>query len=591
MREASMNVGVAMGASLLLLFLGYRIYGRWVGRAFGVDETRPTPAHTHRDDIDYSPTRPLVLFGHHYASIAAAGPIVGPTLALVFGVLPAWLWIVFGVIFIGAVHDFSALFMSVREEGKSIVEITRRVLGRGGFFFFISFALLLCILVSAAFVDLTARALTSMYPASELHIEAGESPLRTVNVNGEPYIIIGGVASTSVILITLFAPVLGFLLYRVRIRTSWAFILAGFVAFLSVIVGFYYPLRIQPEVWIAIILVYTAGAAYIPVWVILQPRDFTNVQFLYFGLFSIISGLLVFGLKGGVIDAPSIGQLQDATRALGSLWPFLFVTIACGAASGAHALICSGTTSKQLDSERHVVEIGYGGMLMEAVLALCVTFALSAGLGFDTYIRVAWPHIAGIEGTPNAPLAFALGVGSLLTKAFGIPILYGTIFGILILEGFLITTVDTVIRLSRYLFEELWNVLWETPPVFLRQRFVNSLLPVVLTALLAYTHGYSAIWTVFGSANQLLAALTLIVATVWLFRKSLNYWIALFPALFMVVTTMGALVKLLLRTFQQHEWILFTTALLLFGLALSFVMHSSLLFIRKNRAETHETMS
>lgn len=571
LRRYHVNVGLILIATIFIFFIGYRFYGGWIAKRYGVDPEIPTPAHTHHDNVDYAPARPLMLFGHHFASIAAAGPIVGPTLALLYGMGPTWLWIVGGVLFFGAVHDFSSLFISLREDGKSVAEIARRVLGRTGFFFFLGFAFLLCILVSAAFVDLTARALTSRYPVKELGIEQGSTFLR---VEGSE-VLLGGVASSSVVIITLFSPLLGWLVYRRNIRTVVAVVLAAFIALLSVFFGFLFPVQLNPNLWIAIILAYCLLAAYIPVWVILQPRDFTNVQFLYLGLSAMIVGITVMGLKGVPIQAPILNITKDSVHSLGEVWPFLFVTIACGAVSGAHALICSGTTSKQIDNEKHALFVGYGGMLMESLLALCVVLSVSAGLGFDKYLQVAWPSIVNSNGDANPPLAFALGVGYTLLKGLNVPLVYGTIFGILILEGFLITTIDTVIRLSRYLLDEFWHVAFVKPPTFLRSRLVNSVIPIVLTALLAYGHGYRAIWPLFGSANQLLAALTLVVATVWLARKSLSYWFVAFPAAFMAVTTIGALVFISVRNIQHHQWLLVTFTFLLLGLAVGFVLHSS----------------
>ena len=577
-----MNVGLVLIFTLTCFVLGYMLYGRRVARWYGVDPSRPTPAHRLRDNVDYSPARPAILFGHHFASIAAAGPIIGPTLALVYGVAPAWLWIVGGVIFFGAVHDFTALFISLREDGKSIAEIARRVLGKTGFFFFLAFALLLCILVAAAFVDLTARALTSHYPAAELGVTTASRYLRVVN--GE--VMIGGVASTSVILITLFAPVLGWLVYKKSMKTVYAVIIAALVAAFSVYVGLLFPVQLNPKLWIGIILAYTVLAAYIPVWVVLQPRDFTNVQFLYVGLLGMILGIVLMGIQGVSLQAPATYINAQSVHALGTVWPFLFVTIACGAVSGAHSLIASGTTSKQIDNERHALPIGYGGMLMESVLAICVVLSIAGGLGFHRYLSIAWPQVVGAHTTANPPLAFALGVGFTISKGFGIPVVFGTIFGILILEGFLITTIDTVIRLSRYLLEEFWQVLYEQVPALFKARMVNSVIPVALTAWLAYGHGYKAIWPIFGSANQLLAALTLVVATVWLARKAIKIWFVAIPAAFMAATTIGALISLLVRNLHQHEWPLVLTSFLLLGLAIGFVINTLKFFIQRRRAVT-----
>jgi len=575
-----MNVGLAMLISLGMLFLGYLLYGRWVGRRLGVDPNRPTPAHTQYDGVDYAPARPLLLFGHHFSAIAAAGPIVGPTLALLYGFLPVWLWVVLGVIFIGAVHDMTALFVSIREGGRSIAEVARRTLGPVGYFFFLSFALFLCILVAAAFADLTAVALTSHYPAAELGIQPGQTILRTRTLDGKPHVMIGGIASTSAIVMTFLAPFIGWLVYRRHASTGLASILAAAGAVGSILVGLYWPLQLNPKLWILIIMLYILAAAYVPIWLIIQPRDYVNVQILYLGLLSLIAGAIGLGLAGHRVEAPLLRVTPDVVVRLGELWPFLFITVACGAASGAHGLIATGTTSKQVANEKHVPIVGYGGMLMESVLALCVIFAVLGGLGYTKYMEITWP----VQGRGNAPLAFALGVGYTLFKGLHIPLIYGTLFGIVLLEGFLVTTIDAVMRLSRYLIEEFWRVLWgDRVPGLLRLRFINSLIPVVLTAGLAFSRGYTRIWPLFGASNQLLAALTLVVATVWLVQKARTYWFAILPAVFMSGTTITALALTVLRRFQMHDYLLGFTAFLLLGLALGFIVQSVRFFVTRGR--------
>ncbi len=581
-----MNVGLAMVVSLVLLWIGYRVYGRWVSQKIGVDPQCPTPAHTLYDGVDYAPARPMLLFGHHFAAIAAAGPIVGPTLAELYGFLPVWLWVVLGVIFIGAVHDMIALFISVREQGRSIAEIARRTMGNIGYFFFLAFALMLCVLVSAAFVDLAAVALTSHYPARALHVDPAHTFLRVRSFNGAPHVLIGGIASTSAIVMTALAPLLGWLVYRRRIPTVPAAVLAMIGALFSVGIGLLVPLQLAPRTWTLIILLYTLVAAYVPIWLIVQPRDYVNVQLLYLGLGSMILGVVGLGLRGFTIDAPLTNFSTENFLKLGEVWPFLFITVACGAVSGAHALIASGTTSKQVPDERCIPICGYGGMLMESVLALCVIFAIVGGLGYAQYMQIVWPA----AGKGNAPLAFALAVGYTLFKGLHIPVIYGTLFGIILLEGFLVTTIDTVLRLSRYLVEEFWSVLFgDRVPAPLRMRWINALIPVGLTAGLAFTRGYHVIWPLFGASNQLLAALTLIVATVWLIHKARTYWFVFIPAVFMAVTTVAALTLTAVRKAAAHDMVVAFTAVLLLGLAVGFIIQSGKQLFERWREELSPT--
>ncbi len=564
-----MNIALVMIASLGILIVGYTFYGRFIASRIGVDPDITTPAVKINDGVDYVPTKPIILFGHHFAAIAAAGPIVGPTLAVLFGFLPAWLWIMLGVVFIGAVHDFSALFVAVREGGKSIAEVARRTLGKPGFVFYICFAILLCLLILAAFLQLTAIALTSTLPPDDVNLTAAsETPVQMIEKSGILHVQIGGVASASVILMTFLAPLIGFMIYKKHMNIVFVSVFAFVTAFGSVILGFFYPVTLNPTTWMIIISIYVFFASWIPVWIILQPRDFVNAQVLYLGLASMVVGIIGAGIGGAVIKAPAV-NLSEAMSApnLGLLWPFLFVTIACGAASGAHGLVCGGTSCKQLSSEKHARIIGYGGMLLEGLLAVCVTLIVTGGLDFDKYKSLVYPS----GGGSNAPLAFALGLGNILRAGVGLPTVYGTIWGILLLEGFLITTIDAIVRLTRYLFEELWLTILANPPGILRSRIFNSALVIAGMSLLTYTNAYLKIWPIFGSANQLLAALTLIAVTAWLVQKSKKAWFSAIPAAFMVLTTITSLVILLGRYINFGNWTLAITDLMLLVLAVGVV--------------------
>jgi carbon starvation protein len=332
-----MNIAIVMIFSSALLILGYLFFSRYIARILGVDASRPTPALTVNDGVDYIPTKPIVLFGHHFAAIAAAGPIVGPTLALYFGFAPAWLWIVIGVIMIGAVHDFTSLFIAVREGGKSIAEVARKTLGKSGFVFYILFAILLCLLVIAAFLQLTAIALTSTLPPDDVNLTAATGGIHMIDQGGQMKVQIGGVASMSVIVMTILAPLIGYLIYKKKVNVYLVTLLALTVSFGSVIFGYYFPITLDPTTWIIIITCYVFFASWIPVWIILQPRDFVNAQILFLGLASMVVGVIGAGIGGSVINVPAL-NLDEAMKApnLGLLWPFLFITIACGAASGAH---------------------------------------------------------------------------------------------------------------------------------------------------------------------------------------------------------------------------------------------------------------
>ncbi len=576
-----MNLALLLLLSLTALVAGYYFYGRRVARILGVDPERTTPATQINDGVDYVPTNPAVLFGHHYASIAAAGPIVGPTLAVYYGVVPTLLWILVGVIFIGAVHDFSVLFVSVREGGKSIAEIARKTLGKSGFIFFVSFAILLSILVTAAFLQLAAVALTSTYHLEGLKLPVDQTLIRTDVIEGQHYAKLGGIASTSVVVITLFSPLVGYLLYKKKMSIVPMSILAIGITVVSVMLGFEWPVNLDPSMWMIILSIYMIFAAWLPVWLVLQPRDFVNVHFLYIGLIGMFVGIMMSGFYGYTVDAPAFHMTTDSVTALGWVWPFMFVTIACGACSGAHCLIASGTTSKQLSNERHAPAIGYGGMLLEAFLGILVSLCIVGGLGFADYRSIVWPQDVDGNFLPgNAPLAFALGVGRTLDHGLGIPTIYGAIFGILILEGFVITTIDTIIRLERYLLEELWAATLKKVPAILQNKAFNSLLAVGFMMLLGFSNAYQAIWPIFGTANQLLAALALIAVTAWLAQKAKKVYITAIPAAFMVVTTLVSLVMLLERYIAKGNWSLVIADVLLLVLSLGVVVMTFRYFYR-----------
>ncbi|MBA4311611.1 MAG: carbon starvation protein A [Chlorobiaceae bacterium] len=559
-----MNIAIVLIFSLAIIILGFIFYSRYISKILGIDATRPTPAVTINDGVDFVPTKPIVLFSHHFAAIAAAGPIVGPTLALYFGFVPAWLWIVIGVIMIGAVHDFTALFVAVREGGKSIAEVAKKTLGKPGFIFYVLFAILLCLLVIAAFLQLTAIALTSTLPPDDVNLTEATGGIHMLEQGGEMRVQIGGVASMSVIIMTLIAPLIGYMIYKKKMNIVLVTVIAFVVSFGSIIIGYYYPITLNPNAWIIIITCYVFFAAWIPVWIVLQPRDFVNAQILFLGLASMVVGVIGAGIGGAVINTPAL-NLEEAMSApnLGLLWPFLFITIACGAASGAHGLVCGGTSCKQISNEKHARLIGYGGMLLEGVLALCVILLISSGMDFEKYKSIVYPATGG----SNAPLAFALGLGNILYQSLGLPVVYGTIWGILLLEGFLVTTIDALVRLARYLFEELWLTILPNPPAILKSRIFNSLLVVAGFLTLTFTNAYLKIWPIFGAANQLLAALTLIAVTAWLAQKAKKYWFTAIPAAFMVITTVTALIILLKRYIQLESWTLFTTDVILLILA------------------------
>lgn len=556
-----MNVLLFLAIAILFFYIASKVYARYIAKKLGENPNNPTPATIQNDGRDYVPTKRYVVFAHHFSAIAGAGPIIGPTMAILYGLVPAWIWVVFGGIFFGAVHDFTTLFISIREGGKSMAEVARKTLGKTGFNLFISFTILMLVLITSSFLSATAISLTSLWPLTKLGVSGSDTILHTVVKDGVTYGRIGGIASTSVIFITIMSPLIGWLIFKKGIRTLFAYALASIICIMSVLLGIMYPVSLSPTIWMLIISVYVLFAAGAPVWTILQPRDFINVQILYGGIVLMVFSLITTGFSGATISMPSF-NISEGAKSLGFIWPMMFITIACGAISGFHSLVAGGTTSKQLSIEGDAKKVGFNAMLLESILAVCVLLAIGVGLSFVDYKSIVWPSDPAVKSNPI--LGFSLAAGHLFNQGTGIPISLGTVFGILLVEGFVITTLDASVRLNRYLFEELWVILFKNPPKLLKHYWFNSGLAVLLMLLLGYSNAFSVLWPIFGTANQLLAALALLAVSSWLLLKGKKYFFALYPAIFMIVTTMTSLIILLNSYIITRNYILITVDILMF---------------------------
>lgn len=585
-----------LGSATVLGVAGY-FYSRFLARSWGEDPSRRAPSVEFNDGRDYVPTPTPVVFAHHFASIAGAGPIVGPVLALCFGWGPAILWVVIGGLLIGGVHDYLAAFMSIRQRGQSVAMIARRLLGRGPFLAFIFFLVIMLGLVTAVFLNTSATALVSMLDLGRMQLPADQTLFRTVEIGGQQQVIIGGVASMSVIVITCMAPLLGWLYIKKNVAVWKCSLLAIGICAVSIFVGVHYPVTLSGTSWKITLAVYTLLAAGVPVWLFLQSRDFINVHILYGGMIALFAALIVAAIRGGTPSGTEVIPIADTvtgTAKLGGLWPALFITIACGAVSGFHSLCAGGTTCKQLKTETAARQIGYWGMILESLLAVIVIITLLVGTTKGFYLEDVFP--AGKDNNPV--LGFAFAVGRVGNAAFGLPIAAGALAGMLLLEGFVITTLDTAIRLNRYLIEELWLEFFgrfdvfagrnsciyagsagrgeivggdgipasmempqenETAPIptrgmlrlfllTLKQYWVNSGIAVALMLWLAFSGGILQLWKIFATSNQLLATFVLAIGSVWLIRNGKRVWYVLLPALFMLATT-GASLLILLRKF------------------------------------------
>lgn len=543
-----MEILSILSVSLLVFFLAYRFYAAYISKTLGLDNSKQTPAHIHNDGVDYVPTKIGVLFSHHFAAIAGAGPIVGPIIAMGFGYMPVWLWVLLGTVLIGAVQDYTTLFVSMREDGRSMADVAHRAMGKWGFLLFISFTIIMLLLVTSAFLKMTTVSLTSLVSLSDMRISPDEtlSLLKTTTVNGIIKVQIGGIASTSVIIMTIFAPLIGWLYYKKHYSVTLVSILAFIVCAVSVLVGVHFPVILHQNIWMILLTIYVVIAAGIPVWIILQPRDMINSFLLYIGMVALLVGV-VFGCFGNLSMQLPAWNIAQGTSQLGSIWPFLFITVACGAISGFHALVTGGTVAKQVRTEANTKPLGYGGMLLESILAVLVIVTVCAGLSNATYSEIVFPTVKGVESNPI--LAFALAMGTMLNNALNLPVAIGTVMGILMVEGFVITTLDTAVRLNRYLFEELWRILMKHPPAILKSYLFNAILSAALMLLMASTNSFKLIWPIFGTANQLLAALSLIVVSVWLAARKKPNMFTLLPAVFMMCTTAYTLFFLLFTNY------------------------------------------
>ncbi len=492
-----------LGAAWFLF--AYRWYGGFIARRLvEPDNGRATPAHTQRDNVDFVPANPAILFGHHFSSIAGAGPIVGPMLAYsLFGWLPALLWILVGAVFIGAVHDYTAMMASVRSRGVSVADIARTHVSPTARWIFSIFLWLALVLVIAVFAVLTAQTLA-------------EKPEIVVPTLG----------------LMLLAMAFGTLVYRGGINL-WLGTGVAIVIMVSLIVaGDYYPIAASYEFWLIFALVYSFIAAVLPVWVLLQPRDYLSMYILVAGLALAFVSLLI--MRPDISGPAFIG----VTSSSGPLWPILFITVACGAVSGFHSVVSSGTSAKQVARETDARIVSFGGMLTEGALALIVVLLMSAVMFWDTAPSEGLSDFVfrASLAEKGANITFGRAMGRALEN-LGIPLNYGIAFGVLMLNAFILTTLDTCARLTRFIVVESAG----QKVSLLRNRYLATAVSLVAAYFLTTGNSWRVLWPAFGAANQLIAALSLLVVTAYLFGYGKKTVYTLVPGIFMLVTTEGAL--------------------------------------------------
>lgn len=523
--------------SAIVLIGAYFTYGKYVFKKLKISNKNPAPSHTHQDGVDYIPSKPFVVLGHHFASIAGAGPIVGPIIAVTFGWIPAVIWILVGGIFFGAVHDVGSMVASMRNGGKSIGVIIQNNIGKTGKQLFIVFSFATLILVISVFTDIIAKTFVS---------------------NPE-------VASASILFIIL-AIIFG-IVNRITAHKKHAFaiisVIGAVLIYFFVYLGTRIPLSLDFNIWIYLLLIYAFLASVTPVSMLLQPRDYLNSFLLY--------GLILSAVVGIFVANPTIAMDNSVTvspKNLGFIFPVLFVTVACGAISGFHSLVASGTTSKQIDKEEDTKIVGFGGMLIESFLAIIAVGAVVVISRSD--------YVTKLSDQGPVPL-FAEGLGTIITS-LGIPVGLAIGFVALTVSAFALTTMDTCTRLARFTLQEYFeDVKGPVGETMSKNRYVSTAVVVVLSILLLQSGGFATLWPIFGSANQLLAALALLSIAVWLIKKNVNATFVTIPMFFMFTVTLTSLGLFAWQNFQNKTYVLSIVSVILFVLSVVLI-----LFARKS---------
>ena len=520
-----MNAVLVLIIGCAILICGYIFYGKWLSEQWGVDDTKTTPAHELEDGMDYVPAKAPVLMGHHFSSIAGAGPINGPIQAAVFGWVPVVLWVLIGGIFFGAVHDYGALFASIRHKGQSLGEVVAVNIGERAKKLFLVFSYLTLVLVVAAFASIVAGTFEAKYT------DTGAVDMAASATNAS-------VAMISILFI-LMAIIFGLLVYRRGAPLSVATVAGVIGIIICLVIGLnFHPIYLSNNVWMWIIAVYILIASVAPVWILLQPRDYLSSFLLYGMMIIAFVGVLGAGIMGQntALEIPMFTEWKDPMTGLGTMFPALFVTIACGAISGFHSLVGSGTTSKQLDHERDAKPIAYGGMLIECALALISLCA----------VGYVWADY--VAGTRTPTVVFASGLSGMVSTIPGLGATKDVIYTLLVLtvSAFCLTSLDTATRLARYMFQEFWLKPGETykDVTGIKATLCNPIVATAITVVLGVglgMTGYSKIWPLFGAANQLLAALALLTVCAWLGNIGRNNKMFYIPMVFMMIVTIWSL--------------------------------------------------
>ncbi|WP_290372606.1 carbon starvation protein A [uncultured Parasutterella sp.] len=533
------GVTILLGSAVIFL-IAYLTYGSWLAKQWGVDPSRKTPAETEKDGIDYLPTRPAVLLGHHFSSIAGAGPIVGPITAAVFGWVPVTLWIIVGSIFFGGVHDYGSLVASLRHKGQSIGQIIDSNIGERAKLLFAIFAWVTLLVIIAAFANIVAATFVA-------------NP---------------GAGSSSLLFIVL-AVAFGLLVYRTGMSLAVGTVIGLIGMAAAFWLGHIFPITLSKDVWLLLMMGYIFVASIAPVWILLQPRDYLNSFLLYIMIAAAFIGICLYQPEMEI--SPFVGFDLGGGQ---WLFPVLFVTVACGAISGFHSLVSSGTSSKQLDNERNAKLIGYGSMLIEGLLAICAIISVA-------YVSAdKLPELLKNGGPVNA---FSQGTATFMT-AIGLDFNLSKEFVALTISAFALTTLDTATRLGRFIFQEMVTTkAGANSPLgkAVSNRYVATGITIALAWIMS-TGSYLTIWPIFGTANQMLAALALLAIAAWLKKSKRNHLMITIPMYFMFAVTFCSLGQLIYANLGKN-WLIVGVSTVLAVLSAALAVEAFRVFGEENR--------
>jgi len=562
-----MNAALVTVVCLVSLFLGYRFYAKYLAeKVYKTEDDDSTPPSVEfNDGMDFVPTKKHVLFGHHFSSIAGAAPILGPAIAIIWGWVPALLWVVIGSVFMGAVHDYGALIISARNKGNSIGWISEKVIGKRSKGLFLTIIFLLVFIVIAVFAYIIATLFVN-YPGTVIPIN---------------FQIIVAIA-------------IGWWTYKRKKSLLIPSIVALIMLYFMIYIGFIYPVHL-PEylwlngsevmTWIVFLMGYGFIASILPVWTLLQPRDYINSHQLIVGLACIYLGIFI---AQPVMDAPAFAMTENPVP----WFPFLFITIACGAISGFHALVSSGTTSKQLCEMKDARAIGYGGMMGEAALAVAATIAVAAGFESSSAWHVHYDNFEMAKGLGPKLTAFVdgsagfvneLGITQTITDQAGNTRELAAVFIGVMVISFAATSLDTAVRIQRYIVAEISESM--NIKVIANNRYWQTGIAVLFSFLLVVSDGTGTgglrLWPLFGATNQLLGSLALLVISVWLYNNKSNYWVTLIPMIFITTVTFIATYFNFINYVETSNWLLVCVAFVIGGCQLWIIFEGIKSFTKK----------